>query len=147
MRPIKKLFAYCEGITKTVPGGQFKWGTCLLKSNGGVHQGRLAPDGNRSDSVKAKAGFTARRMCRAVAKAGLSEPTLTRRSGEDHQLKATPGITGWYRSSVHSDGGVRHLNISGCYRRDSVPGTRPSWRAKNLAYNGGFGLSFMIKLI
>ena len=48
-------------------------------------------------------------MCRADAKAGLSEPTLARRSGEDHQIKATPGITGWYRPSVHSDGGVRHL--------------------------------------
>ena len=60
-----------------MPGGQFKWGTCLLKGNGGVHQGRLASDGHRSDSVKAKAGLTARRMCRADAKAGLSEPTLT----------------------------------------------------------------------
>ena len=76
MRPAN-LFAYCEGITKTVPGGQFKWGTCLLKSNGGVHQGRLVTDGHRDDSVKAKAGLTARRMCRADAKAGLSEPTLT----------------------------------------------------------------------
>jgi len=92
-----------------VPGGQFKWGTFLLKSNGEVHQGWLAPDGNRSDSVKAKASFTARRMCRAVAKAGLSEPMLPRRRGKDHQIKATPGITGWYRPSVHSDGGVRHL--------------------------------------
>ena len=98
-----------------MPGGQFKWGTFLLKSNGEVHQGWLAPDGNRSDSVKAKAGFTARRMCRAVAKAGLSEPTLTRRSGEDHQIKATPGITGWYCPSVHSDGSVRHLDVGSPY--------------------------------
>jgi hypothetical protein len=101
-----------------VPGGQFKWGTCLLKSNGGVHQGRLAADGNRSDSANAKAGLTARRMCRADAKACVSEPTLTRRSGEDHQLKATPGITGWYHPSVHSDGGVRHLDVGSPY-----PGT------------------------
>jgi len=49
-------------------------------------------------------------MCRADAKAGPSEPTVARRSAEDQQIKATPGITGWYRSSVHSDGGVRHLN-------------------------------------
>ena len=48
-------------------------------------------------------------MCRADAKAGLSEPMLPRRRGKDHQIKATPGITGWYRPSVHSDGGVRHL--------------------------------------
>ena len=59
-----------------MPDGQFKWGTCLLKSNGGVHQGWLAADGNRSDSVKAKASLTARRMCRADAKACVSEPTL-----------------------------------------------------------------------
>ena len=38
-------------------------------------KGQLASDGNRSDSAKAKAGFTARRICRAVAKAELSEPT------------------------------------------------------------------------
>ena len=41
-----------------------------------------------------------------------------RRSGEDHQIKATPGITGWYRPSVHSDGGVRHLDVGSPY-----PGT------------------------
>ena len=101
-----------------MPGGQFKWGTFLLKSNGEVHQGWLAPDGNRSDSVKAKASLTARRMCRADAKAGLSEPMLPRRRGKDHQIKATPGITGWYRPSVHSDGGVRHLDVGSPY-----PGT------------------------
>ena len=105
-------------MIETVPGGQFKWGTCLLKSNGGVHQGRLVPDGHRNDSVKAKAGLTARRMCRADAKAGLSEPTLARRSGEDHQIKATPGITGWFCPSVHSDGKVRHLDVGSPY-----PGT------------------------
>ena len=57
-------------------------------------KGRLAPDGNRSDSVKAQASLTARRMCRAGAKAGLSEPTVGRRTADDHQIKATPGITG-----------------------------------------------------
>lgn len=57
-------------------------------------KGWLASDGNRSDSVKAKASFTARRLCRAVAKAELSEPTNFHRKLEDHQLKATPGITG-----------------------------------------------------
>ena len=58
------------------------------------YKGWLAPDGNRSDSVKAQAGFTARRVCRAVRKLELSEPTLVSRIGEDHQPKATPGITG-----------------------------------------------------
>ncbi len=89
----EKVLLY-EGVIETVPGRQFKWGTCLLKSNGGVHQGQLVPDGHRNDSVKAKAGLTARRMCRADAKAGLSEPMLPRRRGKDHQIKATPGITG-----------------------------------------------------
>ena len=83
-----------EGHIETVPGGQFWWGTSLPKSNGGVHQGWLAPDGHRSDSVKAQASLTARRMCRADAKAGPSEPTVARRSAEDQQIKATPGITG-----------------------------------------------------
>ena len=40
-------------------------------------------------------------MCRAGAKAGLSEPTVGRRTAEDHQTKATPGITGWYCPSVN----------------------------------------------
>ncbi|OGZ18851.1 MAG: hypothetical protein A2175_02340 [Candidatus Nealsonbacteria bacterium RBG_13_42_11] len=57
-------------------------------------KGRLAPDGNRSGRVKAQAGFTARQICRAVAKAELSEPTMVRRTVEDHQPKVTPGITG-----------------------------------------------------
>ena len=57
-------------------------------------KGQLAPDGNRSGPAKGKAGFTARRICRAVAKAELSEPTFFCRKGEDHQPKVTPGITG-----------------------------------------------------
>jgi len=38
---------------ETVPGGQFKWGACLQKSNGGVYQGWLGPDGNRPGRAKA----------------------------------------------------------------------------------------------
>ena len=57
-------------------------------------KGRLAPDGNRSDRANPKACFTARRLCRAVAKAEVSEPTRFHRKREDHQPKATPGITG-----------------------------------------------------
>ena len=40
-------------------------------------KGRLGPDGNRSGPVKGKAGLTARRICRAGAKAELSEPMAT----------------------------------------------------------------------
>ncbi len=57
-------------------------------------KGRLGPDGNRAGCAKAKAGFTARRTCRAVAKAELSEPTVGYRTAEDYRIKATPGITG-----------------------------------------------------
>ena len=31
------------------------------------------------------------------------------------RIKATLGITGWYRLSVHSDGGVRHLDVGSPY--------------------------------
>ena len=57
-------------------------------------KGRLAPDGNRSGRANPQACFTARRLCRAVAKAEVSEPTRFYRTREDHQPKATPGITG-----------------------------------------------------
>jgi len=57
-------------------------------------KGRLTPDGNRSDRTKPKAGFTARRICRAVGKPELSEPTDFYRKSEDYQIKVTPGITG-----------------------------------------------------
>ena len=32
-----------------------------------------------------------------------------------HRIKATPGITGWYRLRVHIDGGVRHLDVGSPY--------------------------------
>ena len=57
-------------------------------------KGWLAPDGNRSDRANPQASFTARRLCRAVGKPEVSEPTRFYRKREDHQLKATPGITG-----------------------------------------------------
>ena len=57
-------------------------------------KGQLTPDGNRSNRAKPKAGFTARRISRAVGKPELNEPTLDFRIGEDYQIKVTPGITG-----------------------------------------------------
>ena len=57
-------------------------------------KGQLAPDGNRSGPAKGKAGFTARWLYRAVGKPELSEPTDFFRKSEDHQPKATSGITG-----------------------------------------------------
>ena len=32
-------------------------------------------------------------------------------AAKDYLIKVTLGITGWYRPSVHSDGGVRHLDV------------------------------------
>ncbi len=34
---------------------------------------------------------------------------------EDYRTKATLGITGWLRLSVHSDGAVRHLDVGSTY--------------------------------
>ena len=39
-----------------------------------LHNGRLITDGNRDDSVKVKAGLTARLTRRAGTKVGLSDP-------------------------------------------------------------------------
>ena len=57
----------------------------------------------------------ARPKSRANAKAEVSEPTVVYRTAEDHLIKVTPGITGWYRPRVHIDGGVRHLDVGSPY--------------------------------
>ena len=36
-------------------------------------------------------------------------------AAKDYLTKATPGITGWYCLSVHSDGSVRHLDVGSRY--------------------------------
>ena len=36
-------------------------------------------------------------------------------AAKDYRTKATPGITGWFRLSVQSDGGVRHLDVGSTY--------------------------------
>ena len=56
--------------------------------------GQLSPNGNRTDSVKAEAGLTARHTSRADTKVEFSEPTVSSRRAEDHRIKVTPGITG-----------------------------------------------------
>ena len=58
------------------------------------HNGWLTPDGNRSDSVKAKASLTARPTSRAGAKAGLSDPVVPDGRAIAQRIKGTPGITG-----------------------------------------------------
>src|SRR3989344_7127599 len=43
---------------------------------------------------------------------------VPRRRASAQRIKATPGITGWYCPSVHSDDSVRHLDVGSPY-----PGT------------------------
>ena len=54
-------------------------------------------------------------MCRSDAKAGVSELFVGRRTANNQETKATPGITGWYCPSVLSDGSVRHLDVGSAY--------------------------------
>ena len=69
------------------------------------------PDGHRHDRTNPQACLTARPISRAAAKAEVSEPIMIYRIVCDQQIKATPGITGWYRPRVQIDGGVRHLDV------------------------------------
>ncbi|RKU24827.1 hypothetical protein C6497_17180 [Candidatus Poribacteria bacterium] len=55
--------------------------------------------------------MTARQTCRAGAKAGLSDLAVLCGKAVTQRIKGTPGITGWSRPSVHSDGAVRHLDV------------------------------------
>ena len=54
-------------------------------------QGWLGANGNRADSARAKASFTARRTCQAAAKAESSEPTVRIRCGRRLTDKSYPG--------------------------------------------------------
>ena len=74
-----------------MPGGQFWWGAILPKSNGGVYQGQLGADGNRARRVMAQAGLTARRTCRAGAKAEHSDPIVGIRRRESSTDKSYSG--------------------------------------------------------
>ena len=58
------------------------------------HKGQLSTVGNRTLSARAQAGFTARPISRAVAKAGSSDPVVPNGRAIAQQIKGTPGITG-----------------------------------------------------
>jgi Family of unknown function (DUF6467) len=58
------------------------------------HEGSLDTVGNRVDSARAKAGLTARRTCRADAKAGPSDPVVLNGRAIAQRIKGTLGITG-----------------------------------------------------
>ena len=57
-------------------------------------KGSLSAVGNRTQSAKVQGSLTARRKCRAGAKAGLSDPALPDGRDVAYLTKGTPGITG-----------------------------------------------------
>jgi hypothetical protein len=57
-------------------------------------KGRLSTDGNRVESARAQAGFTARATARAVTKVGSSDPAIPCGRVVAQRIKGTPGITG-----------------------------------------------------
>jgi hypothetical protein len=98
------------------PGG----GQCYLGSLIGAissqtiteeSKGTLSTVGNRAPSVKVEGCLTARRIRRAGAKAGLSDPAMLDGKVVAQQIKGTPGITGLSPLSVHSGEEVWHLDV------------------------------------
>ena len=67
--------------------------------------------GNHTMSAKAEGRLTARRTCRAGAKAGLSDPVVLYGRAIAQRIKGTPGITGLSPPRVHIDGEVWHLDV------------------------------------
>ena len=102
-------------------GGQFDWGGRLLKSNGGAQ--RFPQPGWKSGlkSVKAQGSLTVRHTSRTGTKVGLSDPPALNGKAGAQRTKATPGITGLSRPSVHSDGVVWHLDVGSSHPGGAVP--------------------------
>ena len=57
-------------------------------------KGTLSLVGNQASSVKVEGCLTARRICRADTKVGLSDPVVPYGRAIAHQIKGTLGITG-----------------------------------------------------
>ena len=74
-------------------------------------KGSLSPVGNRASSVKVEGCLTARQICRAGTKVGLSDPVVPDGRAIAQQIKGTPGITGLSPLSVHSGEEVWHLDV------------------------------------
>jgi len=58
---------------------------------------------------------------RAGTKVGLSDLLVPSGRARNHRIKATPGITGLSRPSVHSDGVVWHLDVGSSHPGGAVP--------------------------
>src|SRR5260363_370539 len=78
-------------------------------------EGTLDTVGNRIDSAMAYACLTARRTCRAGAKAGHSDLVVLNGRAITQRIKGTLGITGSYRPRAHIDGGVWHLDVGSAH--------------------------------
>ncbi len=90
--------------------GQFDWGGLLPNGNGGAQ--RYPQPGRQSGfERKGRRVLTARPMCQAGAKAGLSDPAVLDGKAVAQQIKGTPGITGLSPLSVHSGEEVWHLDV------------------------------------
>ena len=96
------------------------WGQCMVGSlTGAVSsqrvteecKGTLSAVGHRAQSAMAQGCLTARRTCRAGAKAGHSDPVVLYGRAIAQRIKGTPGITGLFLPRVHIDGGVWHLDV------------------------------------
>src|SRR3954454_3730529 len=76
-----------------------------------ARDGGLRLVGNQPLSAMAQARLTARLTSRAGTKVGHSDPVVPRECAIALRIKGTRGITGCYHRSVHSDGGVWHLDV------------------------------------
>ena len=66
--------------------------------------------------------MTARRTCRAGAKAGPSDPVVESGIAIAQRIKATPGITGLSDPRVHIDDPVWHLDVGSSHPPAEVGG-------------------------
>ena len=65
--------------------------------------------------------MTVRLTRRTGTKVGLSDLLIPSGRVRNHRIKATPGITGLSRPSVHSDGVVWHLDVGSSHPGGAVP--------------------------
>ena len=74
-------------------------------------KGSLRMVGNHLSSARVYGSLTVRLTSQAGAKAGSSDPLATCGSARVQRIKVTPGITGLFCPSAHSDGRVWHLDV------------------------------------
>ena len=74
-------------------------------------KGTLSLVGNQAKSVRVEGCLTARPTSRAETKVGPSDPAVPNGRAVAQRIKGTLGITGGSHPSVHSGGGVWHLDV------------------------------------